>query len=404
MLRELPAASPGLAATAPSARLEDRERFHTGEAAMIALGHGVHDNYSAFLATMLPALIAKFALSHTQAGMLSVFSQWPSILQPFIGYAADRRSLKWMVIVAPGVTATAMSLLAIAPSYAVMAFLLLISGLASAGLHAVGPVYTGQVSGRALGRGMSFWMVGGELGRTVGPLVVAASITWVGLQGMPWLMAGGWLAALVLYLSLRRVPYHTGGASAPLPWRGALRAMAPIIAPLAVLLGMRAFLVSAMTIFLPTYLRGEGAPLWMAGAALALLQAAGSVGALISGSLSDRIGRRGVLFASLLLPPLLSFAFLRTAGGWLMAPVLILLGFTLLATTPVVMAIVQESFPQNRALANGIYMAISFLLFAGTTVAVGAMGDALGLRSAFAASAGLALVAVPMVPLVVRRA
>lgn len=380
----------------PTTLSDEAAHFHTGSVTLISAGHGIHDTYTAFLPTLLPGLIAKFALSTAQAGLLSVFTQWPSLLQPFIGYVADRASLRLFIVLTPGITATAMSLLGIAPSYAVLAVLLAIAGMSSAGLHAVGPVVVGYLSGRRLGQGMSFWMVGGELGRTLGPLIIAAAVTAFGLSGIVWLLIGGWLASAALYIMLRRVAIRSAQRHEPRPWRQALRAMRPVLIPLSLLLAARAFLVSAVTMFLPTLMSREGATLWLAGGALSVLQAAGTVGALLGGSLSDRLGRRRILTLSLTTSPLLTLLFLA-AQGWAQIPALVALGFALLSTTPVIMAIVQESFPQNRALANGIYMAISFLLNAITVVAVGALGDAFGLRMAFTISAGLALLGAPLI-------
>jgi len=65
----------------------------------------------------------------------------------------------------------------------------------------------------------------------------------------------------------------------------------------------------------------------------------------------------------------------------------LLLGFTGLSITPVIMALVQESFPENRVLANGLYMAMSFTIRPVAVVALGALGDLSGLRLAFIASA-----------------
>ncbi len=372
------------------------EQFQTDRVIVIGAGHAIHDTYTAFLPPLLPEFIAKLSLSNTEAGLLAVFVRWPSLLQPFIGHLADRVSLRYFVILAPLVTATMMSLLGIAPNYAVLAFFLLIVGVSSAGMHAVGPVMAGRLSGRNLGRGMGFWMVGGELGRTLGPLVIVTAVQLLTLEGTPWLMLGGFLASAALYARLRDVPGRPPDAGAILPWRRALREMRPLLLPLAGIIVARSFLSAAMTTFLPTFLRQEGADLWFAGASLSLLEAAGVVGALLGGSLSDRLGRKVVLFVSMAATPLLMFLFLQ-ADGWARFPLLLALGFTLLSVSPVVMALVQESFPENRALANGVYMALSFVLSSGVVVTLGGLGDWLGLRPAFVASGMIALLGLPLI-------
>ena len=126
------------------------------------------------------------------------------------------------------------------------------------------------------------------------------------------------------------------------------------------------------------------------------------VGALLGGSISDRLGRRAILFVSLLTTSPLMFIFLAV-DGWLQFPLLLLMGFTALSVTPVIMAMVQESFPNNRALANGVYMALGFVIRSVMIVAWGALGDWLGLRWAFAASAVIPLLGLPLVLLLPRR-
>jgi FSR family fosmidomycin resistance protein-like MFS transporter len=380
-----------VAVATPSA---EAERFQTDRVLTIAAGHAFHDTYTAFLSPLLPVFIENLALSRTEAGLLSVFIQAPSLLQPFIGHLADRVSLRYLVILAPAVAAVTMSLLGVAPSYAALALLLTVAGINSAALHSVAPVMAGRMSGKNLGRGMGVWMVGGELGRTLGPLVIVTAIHLLTLQGSPWLMIGGFVASALLVFALRGVSGRPGGASDGLPWRQALRAMGPFLVPLVGIIVARSFIVSALTTYLPVFLTEEGMALWFAGASLSVLEAAGIVGALLGGLLSDRLGRRAILFVSLLATPLSMFIFLAV-GGWVRLPLLLVLGFTALSITPVIMALVQESFPQNRALANGVYMALSFTIRSGAVVVVGAMGDAWGMRFAFAASAIIPLLGLP---------
>ncbi|MEJ2558341.1 MAG: MFS transporter, partial [Anaerolineae bacterium] len=162
--------------TVAKAGIAEAERFQTDRVVTIASGHAVHDTYTAFLPPLLPAFIANLSLSTTEAGLLTVFIQTPSLLQPFIGHLADRLSLRYFVILAPALTAVMMSLLGVAPGYALLALLLTVAGFSSACLHAVAPVMAGRLSGQSLGRGMGFWMVGGELGRTLGPIVIVSAI------------------------------------------------------------------------------------------------------------------------------------------------------------------------------------------------------------------------------------
>jgi FSR family fosmidomycin resistance protein-like MFS transporter len=377
-------------------RVAETEQFQTDRVLTISAAHGVHDTYTAFLPSLLPVFIANFALSKTEAGLLTVFMQGPSLLQPFIGHLADRLSLRYLVILAPTVSAAMMSLLGVAPGYVVLAFFLIVAGISSASIHAVGPVMAGRVSGQQLGRGMGFWMVGGEVGRTLGPIVIVSALELLTLQGTPWLMLMGILMSAILYVRLRDVPGRPSNAGQGLPWRQVLRSMGPFLIPLAGVIVARSFMVSVLTTYLPTFLSEEGAALFVAGASLSILEAAGVVGALLGGSLSDRFGRRFILFASMLATPLFMFVFLAV-GGWLHILLLLTMGLTALSVTPVIMALVQESFPDNRALANGVYMALSFVLRSVVIVILGAIGDLFSLRVAFIVGAIFPLLGLPFV-------
>jgi MFS transporter, FSR family, fosmidomycin resistance protein len=385
-----------LATAIPGAAGTDAERFQTTGVVTVTAGHAVNDTYTSFLPPLLPSLIQEFGLSTAQAGLLSVFLQWPSVLQPFIGYQADRFNLRYLVILAPAVTGIAMSLLGIAPSYAWLGILLILAGISSAGIHSVGPVIAGGMSGNKLGRGMGFWMVGGGLGYTIGPLILVTTLQTGGLRDMPWLMLGGLVTSSVLYVRLRDVSSFTAGTDKSRPWRQAVRAMQPVLLPVLGITVARSFMSAAFGIYLPTFLSREGSTLWIAGAAFSLFEAAGMVGALTAGSLSDRLGRRRVIASSLLISSPLMAAFL-VVGGLARIPILLALGFSVLSMMPVLMALMQEQFPENRALANGIFLGFNFVIQATATVLLGMLGDRFGLYSAFIFAAIIPLVGLPLV-------
>jgi FSR family fosmidomycin resistance protein-like MFS transporter len=370
--------------------------FSAGGVITVAAGHAVHDTYTAFLPPLLPVFIERLLLSKMEAGILSALLQAPSLVQPVIGNWADRASLKILVILAPGLSATAMSLLGVAPTYAALAVLLTVAGITSAGLHAVGPAMAGRLAGRRLGRGMGFWMVGGELGRTIGPILVVTVTARLTLSGLPWLMVLGWCASAVLLYRLRSVSPVKGRSSDRLPWRRAIKGMRRVMLPVAGIILVRAFVVSAITTFLPTYMSEAGASLFQAGASLTILEAAGVVGAMLGGSASDRFGRRRTLVVSMLIAPIAIIAFINLNGGarMLMVPAMGLFG---LSVAPVLMAIVQESYPGNRALANGVYMALGFGIRSLVLVLLGLLGDLFSLRGAFYVSAIIMLFGLPLI-------
>ncbi len=149
-------------------------------------------------------------------------------------------------------------------------------------------------------------------------------------------------------------------------------------------------MVVCMTTYLPTFMSQRGSSLFLAGAALSILELAGVAGALSSGTISDRFGRRPVLMILTVLAPVLMIAFLNVSG-WMLVPVLLTYGFVSISPGPVFLALIQDHFPENRAVSNGLYISMAFLLRSLAMLLVGVAGDAIGLQAAFIGSAALSL-------------
>jgi FSR family fosmidomycin resistance protein-like MFS transporter len=331
-----------------------------------------------------------------------VVIQLPSIFNAPIGAFADRRGLHRMfVIIAPGATGICMSLIGLAPNYAALVILLLSAGFSLAAMHVAGPVVIGEAAGSAVGRGMSFFMTGGALARTAGPLIAVHLVSTIGLEGLWTVIPVAAASSLLLWWQLRDSARRRPARS-PSGLLQVWKEMRLIILAVFGILMARAFLVGGLSTFLPTFIYGEGGSLWMANIALSILELSSAAGAFTAGTLSDRVGRRQVLLASVSASPLLMLLFLFSSG-----PIRLLalagLGFVNLSIAPVIMALMIENSKANPATANGTYMMISFAARSLIILAVGVMGDHLGLRAAYLWCAGLAMLGLPFVFLLPRK-
>ena len=371
-------------------------RFQTGKILALSIGHFIHDVYSSFLSPLLPLLIDKLSLTLTQAGFLSTVMQLPALLNPFIGVLADRISVRYFVVLAPAMTAVPMSLIGIAPSYGVLLLLLFITGISVSIFHVPSPVMISQLSAARKGRGMSFFMTGGELARTIGPLVAVAGVSLLGLEGFYPVMIFGLISTAWLYLKLRDVPVNNVHPKHNLSALQTWRKLRYILWPLSAILVTRGFMHASLTAFLPTYINLETGNLWLAGMALTLFEFAGVAGVLTAGSMSDLFGRRKTLLVSLIGAPLCLFVFTLT-GGWFRLAALLVTGFTLLSTTPVMLALVQEHARNAPAAANGLFMMISFIARSAVVVVVGFTADRIGLQATYLISAAMGLIGIPFI-------
>ncbi len=371
-------------------------KFQSGKILMISGAHLVHDIYSSFLAPLLPLLIDKLSLSYSQAGFLSVLQRLPALLNPFVGIIVDKNYLRFFIITAPAITAISMSLLGAAPTYTVLAILLFTMGIGATLFHVPAPVIIKRLAGDQVGKGMSLYMLGGETARTLGPLTILGAVSLWGLEGTYRLIPLGIIASLVLYFKLSHINISREVVNKRMGLKSTLKKHLDFFAILAGIALFSSFMKSALTAFLPTYMHLQGKSLWMGGAALVVLQFAGAGGTLFFGSISDRIGRKPSLMIIAITSPVFMW-FLASGNGFITIPLLIILGFLIFASGPVLLAVVQDINSERPAFINGLYMSITFLMGALAVMLVGIISDWIGLENTYKLSAVLALGAIPFI-------
>lgn len=338
------------------------DKFQTGKVVTISFGHLINDTYSAFFAPMLPLLIAKLGLSLSLVGLLDVVRKIPSLFNPFIGLLADKMCVKYIVIWTPGFTALFMSLVGLSPSYLILFILLFVSGISSTLFHVPAPVMIKHLSAEKTGAGMSYFMFGGELARTLGPLIITAAMSLWGLEGSFRTMPVGVLASAILYFKLKDIqPISRNNKNNKTNAGATIRRLVPFFIAISAYQFFRAAMKSALTLYLPTYLASRGESLWVAGISLSIIQFAGAGGVFLTGFIADKISHRTMLLILAVTSPFLMFAFV-TANKVLMIPLLILLGFVVFASGPVILALVQDTNTERPAFVNGIYMTLQLYI------------------------------------------
>jgi FSR family fosmidomycin resistance protein-like MFS transporter len=384
--------------------MHKQKKFQLNNVLLISIAHFVHDTYSAFLAPIVPLLKAKLGINNTLVSLLFVTQQIPSLLNPFIGIIADNLKIRYLVILAPAVTTICMSLLGIAPYYIVLIILLFVMGLSNALFHVPSPVLIKKFSGDRTGKGMSFYMLGGEAARTVGPLIIVAAVDVWGLEGTFKLIPFGLLASLILYFRLRNID-----VSKDIPKNKTFKGIKetfkehlPFFLLIAGIMFFRGFMKTSISSFLPTYLEEKGGSLWLGGISLSVFEFAGAIGAYIAGTYSDKIGRLRMLTIIILVSPILMLLFISTSGN-AMFPVLLMLGFFIISSTPVILALVMDIDSEHQAFLSGIFMFISFVSTSITNLAVGILSDFIGLIDTYKVSSGLAFLAIPFVLILRKR-
>ena len=347
---------------------------------LISFAHFTHDVFSAFLAPLLPLIIEKLGLSLSMVALLDVIRRIPALFNPFLGLIAEKKDVKYFVILTPAITAISMSLIGVAPSYTFLVILLFVSGISSALFHIPSPTMIKMASGNRTGAGMSYYMVGGELARTVGPILATGAVSWWGLEGIYRLMPIGIIASVILYIKLKDFTTHVKAKKRE---KGDTKALLIEYRNFFIIIGLfilfQSAMRSAVTLYLPIYLVENGASLWYAGIALSLLQFFGVIGVFLSGNISDKIGREKTLLLTALGSTLFMGLFIYSQNIMVLA----ILGFFLFASTPVLIAFVQDTNSNMPTFMNSIYMAINFGVSSMIVFGIGYLGDKIGLNDTF---------------------
>jgi len=374
---------------------ETPKKFQFSRVFDISMGHFLHDVYSSFLNPLLPLFIDRFGLSYLLATSLSLYGRIPSLFNPFIGLLADKVRIRYFVILMPAVTAISMSLLGLSQNYWQLSILLFIMGWAAAFFHVPAPVLIRRVAGNQSGLGMSFYMVGGELARTVGPLFITSAVSWWGLEGSWRVMPVGILASIILFFRLRDLkkvdfkPKPKGGNA----WDELIKNRKLFIA-LTGYTFSRGMVRGVFITLLTTYVVFKGGDIWDGTYALMVIQFAGAVGTFLAGGLSDRIGRKKALMLIAVISPFLLLLFNYTEG-YFNTIVLALIGLFIFGSNPILLALVQDIKSERPSFNNGVFMTISFAFGAIAALVVGGLADKTSLSAVYQFAPLFAAIAIP---------
>ena len=361
----------------------------------LASGHFATDFANGALPALLPFLVHKFDLSYTLAAVVMLASTVSSsVVQPLFGLWSDRRGAIWLLPVGVAVAGVGIALAAVAPTYGLVLLFVVVSGLGVAAYHPEGSKFAAYASGARRASGMSMFSIGGNLGFAAGPAVATPLVLALGLSGglllaVPSLVVAVLLLAAAPFL-LSFVPERAADASASdEPDRpGAL----------ALLLGVIAFRSVAwfgLITFVPLWEVSLGHSEAHGNRLLALMLLAGGVGTLVAGPAADRFGRRPVLLASLFATPPLIVVFIAV-GGIPGAVALALVGVCVIGTFGVTMVMSQEYLPRHIGMASGLSIGLSIGLGGVAAVALGAVADAVDLRTALYIAAAAPVVAIAL--------
>lgn len=330
----------------------------SGALAWLMVAHFTNDLYGNYLPALLPLLADVHRMSLSRAGLLiSISTLTGSLFQPVFGYIADSTRLRVVAAVGLACAALGSALLGVAPSYLWLVLVTVMHGFGTAAFHPQSAGFVHLLSGARKGTRMAIYIMAGQSGQALGPLLaafvaVSAGLPWVALTVVP--------ALLVSLVLVRVVPWHWRVVQQPGVSAGLRDALRQNLGGLARLMGLvmsRATLLHCMLALLPFMFRARGAPVTAGAAAITAMIFSGAVGGMVGGYLSDRYGRRLVLFVSFAIASPLFLAAIMSRGP---ATIIFLAlgGAALLGSSSLVTVEAQSLLPAHASMAAGLMLGV----------------------------------------------
>ena len=362
----------------------------------LSISHLLNDIIQAVVPSVYPLLKTSFDLSFTQIGLITlVYQGTASILQPLVGSYTDRRPLPYSLVVGMGLTLAGLTLLALAWSYPVILVSAVLIGTGSAIFHPEASRLARLASGGKHGLAQSLFQVGGNLGTSLGPLLAALIVMPRGQIHILWF---GVLAAVALVLLARLSAWYRRHLTRP-PQVGAVaparlsraqlgRAMAVLVA----LLFSKYIYLVTFTNYYTLYLIDRFG-LSVAGSQiyLFLFLFAVAAGTIIGGPVGDRVGRKRVIWASIL--GVAPFALLIPHVGLaLTAGLTVIIGVILASAFSAMLVYAQELVPGKVGLIAGLFFGLAFGIAGIGSALLGMLADQTGIQQVFALVSFLPLI------------
>jgi MFS transporter, FSR family, fosmidomycin resistance protein len=364
---------------------------------VLSFGHLSVDLAQGTVPALLPFLVADRGYSYAAAGALLIFSSvGSSFLQPLLGAFADRIRASWMMPVGTLLAAGGIALAGQFDAYLATGGALVISSIGIAMFHPEAVRFASYVSaaGGRQGTGMSMFAVGGMSGWALGPILTTPVVSLVGLRGTAIVACVPLTATLLLSGNLRYVERFRPTAAtehvsretmAPSDWPGFTVAATAGTLRTGALFGFQAFV--------PLYVwRTLGSSQGAGNIAISVMLAAGALGTLFGGRLSDLHGfRRVVVFSLLTSAPL---ALLVPVIPLLaLFPVLALFGLISEMNFYPLVVLAQRALPRHMGFASGVTLGLSIGVGSLAGPLLGLLADSTSLRTALFGAGGLTVLA-----------
>jgi len=342
----------------------------------------VTDLYMPVIAAILPLLISTRGYSYLLAGLLvTSYNLTSSVSQPIFGWLSDKKGWQVHISVSVLISAVFIGLMGVVEPYPLLLACAALAALGHACFHPHALTMVSRLA-TSLNRGKvtALFVVGGNVGYALGPILAGAIIVTFGLPGLPLLV----IPALVMAFVLRKSTLYPAGRHAPSRISPAGPVTFSSFAPVLTLFSastLRAWAVFAAIAFLPPFLVLRGLDIFTANLVVTLMLLAGVAGQVSGGILSDIYGKKEFVILGLVFSIPAFGAFLATEGLLSLAALLVF-GFALWSSFALTVAMAHELMPDHVGLTSGLMLGVAVGAGGLGVAATGLIADRLSLDAA----------------------
>jgi FSR family fosmidomycin resistance protein-like MFS transporter len=329
--------------------------------------HFLNDMVQSLLPAIYPLLKETFKLDFGQIGLITLTYQLvASVLQPAIGLYTDLRPKPYSLSIGMGVTLVGLLVLSVSPTYGVLLFAAALVGMGSAIFHPESSRVVRTASGGKHGFAQSFFQVGGNTGSAMGPLLAAFIVLPRGKSSIAWFSLVALLGMIVLARvgawskTHRTIAAKTLAASAQQRHDLSPRTVAFSIAILIALIFSKFFYLVSINSYYTFYLMNKfHVSVRSSQIYLFIFMGAVAAGTLIGGPIGDRIGRKPVIWGSIL--GVLPFTLMLPYANLFWTSILtVIIGIILASAFSAILVYAQELVPGKIGMVSGMFFGLAF--------------------------------------------
>ncbi|MDR2013006.1 MAG: MFS transporter [Rhodanobacter sp.] len=355
---------------------------------MLSTCHLLNDMIQSLLSALYPMLKTNFALDFSQIGLITLtFQITASLLQPLVGIYTDRHPMPYSLALGMGCTLSGLLLLSHAPSFPMLLLAAALVGSGSSVFHPESSRVARMASGGQHGLAQSLFQVGGNAGAAIGPLLASFFVMPRGQGSIAWFAVAA-LAAILLLTRIgawyrQQVPAYRAARATKTHAQLSRRTIVITLLILGVLIFSKHFYLASLSSYYTFYLMkkfaltGQDAQIH-----LFIFLGAVAVGALAGGPIGDRIGRKYVIWGSIL--GVLPFTLLLPHANLFWTTILtIVIGLIIASAFSAILVYAQELLPGRIGVISGGFFGFAFGMGGIGAAVLGRLADHIGIEAVY---------------------